>query len=308
MHGVECDPSQRALKCEYIRGTSIPTGADPLFYDWGRFTIATCGQGTSYESTTTPPVFKKIGELWVTYDVVLRVPKLPDAIPPSALQLQATHWISTPPGTAEPPNPQGTGGYVSTSGSDLVATIANSYVELPNTGNYFLMFCITHGTAMTLTSSFVTGSNVTPSPVFQNYTTTALGVMAANDCQYLTVYRFAVTAGVGASNRVYFPTFTGSSSTTGDTDVFLMQIPLPLQAPVPYPKSIRQQLVDLQSQLVASNNRLLTAASTPAVATSTHMGKFTDELLTPLDSDEDEKFITVSESTLLARAISKLVH
>jgi len=64
---VECAKSQTVLNDLYVRSGDVPTGQDIRFYDLANFQIATTGmQGTSVN----------IGELWVSYQVNLRKPKL----------------------------------------------------------------------------------------------------------------------------------------------------------------------------------------------------------------------------------------
>ena len=68
VHGVECAGRQSSLKQLYTYpGTSLPVGADPRLYNFGKFTIATACPGVSVT----------LGELWVSYDIELLKPKLP---------------------------------------------------------------------------------------------------------------------------------------------------------------------------------------------------------------------------------------
>lgn len=64
---VECAKNQSVLNNLYIRQGAVPTGQDQRMYDLCNFQIATNGfQGASVN----------IGELWVSYQVCLRKPKL----------------------------------------------------------------------------------------------------------------------------------------------------------------------------------------------------------------------------------------
>ena len=70
IHGVECQPSKiSGSEGKYIRTGRVPDGEDVKTYDHGTFQIAVCG---------TPSVLADlpIGELWVSYRVLLRKPKL----------------------------------------------------------------------------------------------------------------------------------------------------------------------------------------------------------------------------------------
>jgi len=84
--GVECDPKQNGLgPILYVAvNGSVPVGEDPKTYFLGQFQIAT------NQTVTTG----QIGELWVTYKVVLRKPKLSvalgNSIPYSNLRIAVT--------------------------------------------------------------------------------------------------------------------------------------------------------------------------------------------------------------------------
>lgn len=60
IHAIECERSQTTLSEQYIRFGAVPAGADPRFYDLGRFSIATVGMQAASVN---------IGELWVSYDI-----------------------------------------------------------------------------------------------------------------------------------------------------------------------------------------------------------------------------------------------
>jgi hypothetical protein len=71
VHGVECDPRQTSLGGSglYVRSSPVVTGEDLKTYDLGIFSLAVSGTPTNF-------VNQPIGELWVTYRVKLRKPKL----------------------------------------------------------------------------------------------------------------------------------------------------------------------------------------------------------------------------------------
>lgn len=64
---IECAPKQTSVSQLYTRYADVPPGGDPRLYDLGVFTLATSGQPTSGDS---------IGQLWVTYEVLLFKPIL----------------------------------------------------------------------------------------------------------------------------------------------------------------------------------------------------------------------------------------
>jgi len=70
MCGVECDPKQNSgVVGQYVRYMPVLTGQDLKMYDRGTFQLALSG---------TPDAFanQPIGELWVSYTVALRKPRL----------------------------------------------------------------------------------------------------------------------------------------------------------------------------------------------------------------------------------------
>jgi len=93
-HWIECDPAILATPKKYIRGGPVPTGADKNFYDHCNMTVATGGH-------SAPGVI--IGELWLTYDVLVAFPRADEARNQSHLycKLEATGVdASNPMGTA----------------------------------------------------------------------------------------------------------------------------------------------------------------------------------------------------------------
>lgn len=67
IHPVECSKSQNPLGTFFVRTTANPAGTDLRFYDLGLFQIAS--QGMQSNQTL-------IGELWVSYEIELRKPRI----------------------------------------------------------------------------------------------------------------------------------------------------------------------------------------------------------------------------------------
>lgn len=67
IHGVECDDEKNILPSYYVRVGAVPTGQDIKTYDQGLFQIATEGM---------PADNQLQGQLWVSYQITLRKPKL----------------------------------------------------------------------------------------------------------------------------------------------------------------------------------------------------------------------------------------
>lgn len=80
-HAIECAPNQTVLGSRYIRQSPADIVGDEKFYDLGEFNVATTGVAGSNIT---------VGELWVTYEVVLRKPRL---VPFSSVF--TAHYISS---------------------------------------------------------------------------------------------------------------------------------------------------------------------------------------------------------------------
>jgi hypothetical protein len=66
-HCIECDPSVVRDADLFVRAGDVPANADPRLYDLGRLTLAVGG------NTASAAV---LGELWISYDVLLHIPKM----------------------------------------------------------------------------------------------------------------------------------------------------------------------------------------------------------------------------------------
>lgn len=67
---IECDPAENPLKIQYVRTGALEDGQDIKLYDLAKITIATVGS----QATAV------VGELWATYEVLLRKPKLSEGL------------------------------------------------------------------------------------------------------------------------------------------------------------------------------------------------------------------------------------
>lgn len=72
IHTIECAPNETAQKMLYVRsaGSSTTTSQDARFFDLGSFQLATVGLPGSAGEV--------LGELWVSYDVSLYKPEIPN--------------------------------------------------------------------------------------------------------------------------------------------------------------------------------------------------------------------------------------
>nr|WPR18543.1 MAG: capsid protein [Chemarfal virus 233] len=77
-HPIECKSSETVLGARYVRDG--PVTDDLMFYDYGKTIVATQGQQTNGQA---------IGDLWVTYEVELRKPRLHASLGRSADSFQS---------------------------------------------------------------------------------------------------------------------------------------------------------------------------------------------------------------------------
>lgn len=90
IHCVECKPNDLNMKTKFIRTGTLATTQNVNFYDWGIFSLAV-GGNTANNSI--------IGELWVTYDLELIIPRSVENINPS---IQYSFTQSTAFDSADP--------------------------------------------------------------------------------------------------------------------------------------------------------------------------------------------------------------
>lgn len=100
-HFVECDPDKNSgSKGEYVRANPVIENQDIKTYDHGKFQIAISNVAASYANVS-------LGELWVSYTILLRKPKFFTAI---GLGITRDIWCSNLGETAANPfGPLGSG-------------------------------------------------------------------------------------------------------------------------------------------------------------------------------------------------------
>jgi len=139
LHPVECDPSQNVMDALYVRASTNPTNTDIRFYDHGTFTFATSGMQAA----------AVIGELWVSYHVILKKPKIPtpiganllcSALIPTPVTTSAHYGVTTADGTT----------------NTLAATATGNVLTIPAVGRYTVNYraiCATTFTASATTAT-----------------------------------------------------------------------------------------------------------------------------------------------------------
>jgi len=207
MHAVECDPKENPFQVQYVRSEALVGGEDEKMYDLGTFVVATQGQ-----QDTLP----NVGELWCSYEVELKKPKLG-----LASGLAFAHY--TVNGAIAPATPLGTSVSSAVDNIGLVFNIAALTITLPQglSGNFLIQL--------------VYGSNVTA-------ITTMIFTIASpgtqfNICRGSNTATPAYTVGTGRTiSNVYFQilpstipvvlTLNAPATLTGATqgDLYLYQI------------------------------------------------------------------------------------
>lgn len=75
-HPIECDPKENPFNVQYVRNSSVSSTENILMYDLGVTTVATTG---------CPASNNVLGDLWCTYEIELKKPKLAVVTTESAL-------------------------------------------------------------------------------------------------------------------------------------------------------------------------------------------------------------------------------
>jgi hypothetical protein len=215
VHPVECKPSEKTVSVQYVRTGPIDSTQDIQFYDLGNFQIATQGMQSGVST---------IGELWVSYHVRFKMPRIP-FLGSGALY---SHITEGGIGTATGAAPLGTTGGVISQLSNLnsegsYSASTNSFV-LPHVGN-FMIFGSWAGTSIGAAPVYTVGSNIIglnlliddtePSIFGTTSTTSALGTLCVQ----------VKAAGVAAANSVVITGLT--AMVAGAADIWIFQVPMP---------------------------------------------------------------------------------
>lgn len=75
-HPIECDPKENPFNVQYVRNASVASTENILMYDLGVTTVATTG---------CPANGNVLGDLWCTYEIELKKPKLASLTTEAAL-------------------------------------------------------------------------------------------------------------------------------------------------------------------------------------------------------------------------------
>jgi len=211
MHGIECRARANVLSSLYTCAGVVPAGADQRFYDLGNFQLAVSGMQAA----------SVIGELWVSYHVLLRKPQLPDG-PEGGAHVQsngATATAASPFGG----NPIITGG--SNAGLVILPTAGGNTLVMPTPGYYEIISnWYTAANDIAAVPVVGRGSNILAHNLLVGDTAFGSSFFAAGggtscDTRYVQVTAF----GTGAANTL---TYTGNTSMTAAyCDIIIASMP-----------------------------------------------------------------------------------
>ena len=207
IHPVECARGSGVLDNLYTRVGAIPPNADQRMYDLGRFQIATSGMQSVYT----------VGELWVSYDIILKKPRLAPT-----LGVSYAHFVESPSGTAATATTFGTtGAYLNalTTLPGFLPGSTHSSVVCSIPGTYFMAVSAASGTATISSSpSFTRGANIAPVSYNWFVQNTLAYSAAFITTRAVELYNITVvTPGVGTANEI---TLSVSGLSAGFTDLF----------------------------------------------------------------------------------------
>ena len=175
LHGIECASHLNSNNHLYIRPSSQPSNTDIRLYDIGKTTIMTSCPGTSVT----------LGELWVTYDVELFKPKLPEASLGSGLHVVRSRTTTT---TLD----------FGSIGVEAVGQLASGYTGSTST---LTLTGLSPSEAYLLTFSWECSAAVTTLPVQTVATGTVLAWLPSN------------TGTLGSTSQMTAPAPVGTTST-----------------------------------------------------------------------------------------------
>jgi hypothetical protein len=219
VHGVECARGLTPLHTMYIRTAAIAaTNTDLRFYDMGFTQVATSGLQSAYT----------VGELWVSYDVTFRKPRLA-TVAEADTGGAYDHWASSAISTATAPHPEGTSGFSNKSLNPIPSNTSSlNSIKLTQTG-YYLVAVVCSGGTLSGNISIGLSSNISYNQYLLANTSSYVAAWTTSYACY--TFQCQVTAaGTGPANLM---TFTGATGLAGgNTDVFIVGIADPPPPPV----------------------------------------------------------------------------
>jgi hypothetical protein len=210
-HPVECAPGSNPIKNMYIRNTAVPSGADARLYDLGNFQVATVGMQSAYV----------VGELWVTYHILMKKPR---SFAATVGQGNFAHFINSVASSGTAGHPWAPTA-VATPETDLVevsifATSPDNGFVFSFPGSYMLVVTVGGtGTLSGLTLSL--GSSLAAGPFFQQ--DAGASVVFGNSALFVGV--FTITVGIAGKGPNNVATITMGAGNTLGADLYVYPIP-----------------------------------------------------------------------------------
>lgn len=152
LHPVECAPRRNVLQSLYVRqqSESPPEPADLRFYDMGNFQIATEGQLADGNT---------LGELWVTYHVRFRKPRIA-----AYVETEYARAYSTPDNSCTTAVPLGSSLMIAPHPATYFTQTAANNIVIPVVGSYLILIFGNSTSAMSGSYSHTYGTNITTGP------------------------------------------------------------------------------------------------------------------------------------------------
>lgn len=209
MHAVECKREITPVKSLYVRNGAVDPNEDLRWTDFGKFSIASVG---------IPAATVNLGELWVSYDIILRKPKLPATFGGSIYSFFIERF------TVAPASPLGTTA-VRTTGYTLgitsISSTSVSFTIQPSTF-YKLEVVWVGGAAVTVFPSVTASSTFTAVNVYAGSSTNQV---LSNNSTSMT-YTAVLTSNVTVPNSVGTFTFgtAGVYPTACNVDITITEL------------------------------------------------------------------------------------
>lgn len=210
-HWIECKPDTIPVNELYVRSGTPPSGADKRLYDHAQVTLAVGGN-------TADGVV--IGELWLTYDLEVFLPKTSDASGDNILFFDAT--LTTPSNT----QPLGSAQWVPSSKTSFLPTLdpTGQVISFPNNirGQFVVRFQWSSAAGVAPAYPTFTSANCTQSstyPVIHLSPSAGTGVTSMMMVYSLILTKDGATVTLGAGGTLF-------SGGNGVCTCVISQIPL----------------------------------------------------------------------------------
>jgi hypothetical protein len=163
-HPIECDPKENPFNVQYIRSASVASTENVLMYDLGVTTVATSG---------CPASGNVLGDLWCTYEIELKKPKLANLNTESAL----TASIAAQ-GALTATEPFLTQRELFTSVPGIIATSTGFTVPKETIGTYLIVFTLYNASTIA-NPTFAFGTGIVGKFVTVNAVGSSSGIATA---------------------------------------------------------------------------------------------------------------------------------